>query len=75
MSEGIRNAQDPRVTGKDGPRARISALRIEKNPRHWFITVFNRGGNAGTLCIDAEDGQTVVNALIPPQLQFADDTV
>lgn len=45
----------------------VSSIRIDKNPRHWRITVFNRGGNAGTLCVDVEDGPTFVERL------FAED--
>jgi hypothetical protein len=50
-------------------RAVISAIRIDANPRHWWIAVWNRGGKAGDLCVDAADGPAVVNALIPPRDQ------
>jgi hypothetical protein len=42
----------------------ISSVRCEKSERHWRITVWNRGGNAGTLCVNASDGPRVVDALL-----------
>jgi hypothetical protein len=50
-------------------RALITSLRVEANPRHWRITVWNRGGKAGTLTVNAADGPAVVDRLIPPERQ------
>lgn len=56
-------------TDRPSNRAIVTTLRVKKNPRHWQITVWNRGGQAGILTVDAADGQTVVNKLIPPNIQ------
>lgn len=56
-------------TDRPSNRAIITSLRIKKNPRHWQITVWNRGGQAGILMVDAADGETIVNKLIPPNIQ------
>jgi hypothetical protein len=52
---------------KDHSTARtiITSLRVKQNPRHWHITVWNRGGQAGILVVDAVDGPHICNALIP----------
>lgn len=61
--------QSIRVKGYEGPagptreRPVISSLRIEKTPAHWHIGVWNRGGKAGTLCVDADDGPEVIRRL------------
>jgi len=41
----------------------VTSVRIEENERHWRLTVFNRGGNAGTLTVDANDGPVIVARL------------
>lgn len=43
--------------GYEEPQSKpIFSLRLDDlNPRHARVSVFNRGGNAGTLCIDASD--------------------
>ena len=41
----------------------VTSVRIEENERHWRLTVFNRGGNAGTLTVDASDGPVIVARL------------
>lgn len=43
----------------------ISSLRITKNPVHWRIEVWNRGGKAGELVVDAKDGPAVAALLLP----------
>lgn len=48
-------------------RIQVTSVRITVNPRHATITVWNRGGNAGTLTVDAEDGMDFVNKLLPPK--------
>ena len=58
-----------RVKGYDGPagptreRPIISSVRIEKSPTHWHIDVWNRGGKAGTIRVDADDGPEVIRRL------------
>lgn len=47
-------------------RALVTSVRIDANPRHWWLGVWNRGGKAGDLCVNAADGQAVVDLLIPP---------
>jgi hypothetical protein len=56
-------------TDRPSNRAIITTLCIKKGVRHWNITVWNRGGQAGILTVDAADGQTIVNKLIPPNIQ------
>ena len=68
----IVNTEDPMHTGQDGPRSLVSSLNIEKNERHWYITVWNRGGHAGTLTVNADDGNKFVNMLIKPEFQHAE---
>ena len=57
------------VKGYEGPagppreRPVVNSVRIEKNPAHWHIGVWNRGGKAGDLCVDAEDGPEVIRRL------------
>lgn len=46
-------------------RSIITSLRVEINPRHWHIGVWNRGGQAGILVVDAKDGDKICNMLIP----------
>lgn len=41
----------------------ISSLRVEKNPQHWHIHIWNRGGKSGTICVNAEDGPLIVARL------------
>ena len=61
------------ATGYDGPlgptstRPPISSIRVTESPSHWRIEVWNRGGKAGELVVGAEDGQTVVDRLLPPK--------
>lgn len=43
----------------------ITSLSVSRNDRHWTITVFTRGANAGRLVVDAEDGPSFVNRLLP----------
>lgn len=50
-------------------RTLITSVRIDANPRHWWISVWNRGGKAGDLCVNAEDGPAFVDRLIPPEHQ------
>ncbi len=51
-------------------RVAVSQLRVLRNPRHWHIKVWNRGGLAGELCVDAIDGPTVVDRLMPGYLHL-----
>lgn len=51
------------------PRPLVSSLRIEKNDRHWHIHIWNRGGKAGTICVNAADGPMFVDRLLPPNLR------
>lgn len=50
-------------------RSLVTSVRIDANPRHWWISIWNRGGKAGDLCVDAADGQAIVDRLIPPEHQ------
>lgn len=54
------------IFAADPPGALISSLRIERSPRHWYITIWNRGGKAGAICVNASDGQAIVDRLLPP---------
>ena len=65
--EGDRRAIDPKEKRpKKCPgwmNSLVSSIWIMKNPHHWRITVFNRGGNAGTLTVNADDGPDFVRRL------------
>ena len=41
--------------------SKLFSTRIDdENPVHTRVTVFNRGGNAGTLCVNTEDVEELV---------------
>lgn len=46
------------------PRPVITSIEVTKNPRHWRLRVWNRGGLAGELAVNAEDGQEFLNRLL-----------
>lgn len=41
----------------------ISSVRVETGQRHDRVTVWNRGGSAGVLTVDAGDGNAVARRL------------
>jgi hypothetical protein len=43
----------------------VSSVRVETNGVHDRVTVWNRGGNAGTLMLRAGDGEVYARALMP----------
>jgi hypothetical protein len=47
-------------------RTLITSVRVQASPVHWFLTVWNRGGCAGSLTVNAEDGPAVLDRLLPP---------
>jgi hypothetical protein len=54
-------------------KAIISSLRRDKrsNEVHTCLTVFNRGGNAGTLCVNTSDADAIAKRLLgagPPEV-------
>lgn len=51
---------------QDGHKPLISSIRVNsKNDRHWHISIWNRGGRAGTICVDAADGPAIIERLLP----------
>lgn len=56
-----------RVCASEVPRNQVlvSRVRVEPGPGHDRVTVFNRGGNAGTLTVARGDGVTIARSLIP----------
>lgn len=44
----------------------VSSLRITETPSHWRIAVWNRGGKAGDLVVNAADGPAICDRLLPP---------
>lgn len=46
-------------------RPLISSIRVYPSPSHWRLHIWNRGGKAGELCVNAADGQAVIDRLIP----------
>ena len=58
---------------RPGERSIISLIRVSKENNRWWLTIWNRGGQAGILVVDAVDGQTVVNKLIPPNRQKVEE--
>lgn len=43
----------------------ISSIRVQTLGGHTHIDVWNRGGKAGTLVVNAEDGDRVAELLLP----------
>ena len=43
----------------------VSSVRLETNGHHDRVTIWNRGGNAGTLTVRAGDGQVIARAAMP----------
>jgi len=41
----------------------ISSVRVEHGPRHDRVRVWNRGGLAGVLVVDAGDGNAIADRL------------
>lgn len=56
-----------RVAHDSRPRNQvlISCVRVEQGPGHDRVTVFNRGGNSGTLTVTKGDGATIARTLLP----------
>ncbi len=47
------------------PRPLISTVEVTEHPRHWRLRVWNRGGLAGELVVNADDGEQVLDRLLP----------
>ena len=45
------------------PDELISSIRIEMNDVHWRIHIWNKGGKAGTICVNATDGPEITKRL------------
>ena len=43
----------------------VSSVRVETNGHHDTVTVWNRGGLAGTLTVKVGDGETLRRAIMP----------
>jgi hypothetical protein len=43
----------------------VTRVRVEQGPAHDVLTVWSRGGNAGSLTVQRGDGATVARALLP----------
>lgn len=58
--------------GPVGPareRPIVTSARLDEGPRHDRLTVWNRGGLAGTLTVDAGDGIALLDRLIPHRVR------
>lgn len=44
----------------------VSSVRVAIHGGHAHLTIWNRGGNAGSLTVDRADAEWFVDALIPP---------
>jgi hypothetical protein len=42
----------------------VSSVRMVTNGEHAYLTIFNRGGNAGTLTVSHHDRHTVIARLL-----------
>lgn len=49
----------------------ISSVRVETLGGHAHIGVWNRGGKAGTLVVDASDASAIADILLPPVMRQA----
>jgi hypothetical protein len=54
---------------RPGERSIISSIKVSKENNRWWLTIWNRGGQAGIIIVDAVDAPTVINKLIPPNRQ------
>ncbi len=43
----------------------VSSVRVEPGPRHDRVSVWNKGGLAGSLTVDAGDGEYIAARLLP----------
>jgi hypothetical protein len=43
----------------------ITSIRVDEDAGHDRITLWNRGGCAGTLTVDKGDGHTITRRLVP----------
>lgn len=55
----------------EGRAAFASSIRLEHLHAHDKVTIWNRGGNAGSLMVMCGDGMRVVDALLPPEYRAA----
>ena len=51
------------MTQKEGGKPVFSVRIDDKNPVHVRLTVFNRGGNAGQLCVNTADAELLVERI------------
>ena len=51
---------------QDGERPLISSVRIVPNFKHARLRIWNRGGCAGEIVVNAEDADAIVDRLLPP---------
>jgi hypothetical protein len=51
-------------------RSLITSVRVYRSPSHWRIAIWNRGGRAGELCVDAADGPGFLDLLLPPDTRL-----
>ena len=54
----------------------ISSVRVEHGPRHDRVSVWNRGGLAGVLTVDAGDGNDIADRLrdhLSPNGRYPED--
>lgn len=42
----------------------VTSVRVQTTPTHDLVTVWNRGGNAGTLTVQRHDGERVAARLL-----------
>jgi hypothetical protein len=47
----------------------VTSVRLEEGPAHDVLTIFNRGGNAGTLTVCKEDGHVLKARILRPELR------
>lgn len=47
----------------------VSSVRVNESPSHHQFEVWNRGGKAGILVVNAADGPAFLNMLLPPAIR------
>ena len=48
----------------------ISSIRLEENPRHDHLHIWNRGGKSGVLCVDHGDGLRIATRLLSAPSEY-----
>ena len=68
MSQAMTTYRIPDYATESPTGVIVSSVRIESNGHHDRVTIWNRGGNAGTLTVKAGDGKMIARWLMPERI-------